>query len=148
VRLYAAAHPDDVVGLVLVDAVHERELTAIRPLLSPAQRAAGAKMRPLSPEGIDIDKVMGQLAKARMPPKLPLVVVARGRPLAKNEMPADWTTDQRQRREQLRRALQQELSRLSEMGTLVVAEKSGHFVHHDEPALVVAAIRALVLSAR
>jgi pimeloyl-ACP methyl ester carboxylesterase len=56
--------------------------------------------------------------------------------------------DPRSARERLRRELQADLARLAGDGTLEWATKSGHFVHHDEPVLVVAAIRALVLSAR
>jgi hypothetical protein len=41
--LHAAAHSAEVVGLILVDAVHERECEQIDPLLTPAQRTAGAE---------------------------------------------------------------------------------------------------------
>lgn len=65
-----------------------------------------------------------------------------------DEMPPDWSPEQRSARERLRRELQVDLARLAGEGTLEWGTKSGHFVHHDEPALVVVAIRALVLSAR
>ena len=144
IRLYAASFPHDVAGLVLVDAVHEREFAALDELLTPAQRAAGAGMRPLSPERLDIEAVFKELAALRQRFSVPLIVVARGQPLANDEMPPDWTVEQQRRREELRQALQAELATLSPAGELVVAERSGHFVQHDQPEVVAAAIRKLV----
>jgi pimeloyl-ACP methyl ester carboxylesterase len=148
VRLFADEHPTSVAGLVLVDAVHEREFDAVDSLLTPAQRAAGAGMRPMSPEGIDIEGVFAELRQHRRPLPHDLAVVARGVPLAANEMPPDWSPGQRRRREALRVALQRELARMSPTGRLIVAARSGHFVHHDEPDVVVAAVRSVVERAR
>ena len=144
VRLYATSYPGDVASLVLVDAVHEREFAAIDELLTPEQRAAGAGMRPLSPEGLDIETVFEELADAKHPGSVPVIVVARGQPLGSDEMPPDWTAEQRRRREELRRALQADLAALSPKGQLVISERSGHFVHHDQPEVVAGAIRQLV----
>ncbi|MGQ0646158.1 MAG: alpha/beta fold hydrolase [Gemmatimonadaceae bacterium] len=148
VRIFAATHPNEVVGLVLVDAVHEREFEAIAEILTSEQRAAGAGMRPVSPEGLDIEAVLRELRRIPRPTHYPTVVVARGRPLAADEMPRSWTSDQRQRREALRRELQEDLVRTATYGRLLVATASGHFVHHEEPELVVGAIRELVDSQR
>ena len=144
VRLYAAAHPRGAAGLVLVDAVHEREFVAIDELLTSEQRVAGSGMRPLSPEGLDIEAVLAELGAARSLDSIPLVVVARGRPLGDDEMPPSWSPDQRRRREELRRSLQADLVTRSTAGELVVAARSGHFVHHEEPGVVVRAVRRLV----
>lgn len=148
VRLFAAEYPASVAGVVLVDAVHEREFVAVDSLLTTAQRAAGAGMRPMSPEGIDIEGVFAELREQRRPVPHDLVVVARGVPLAANEMPPDWSPEQRRRREAIRVSLQQELARLSPKGRLIVAARSGHFVHHDEPVVVVEAVRSVVEQAR
>jgi pimeloyl-ACP methyl ester carboxylesterase len=144
VRLYAASYPSDVVGIVLVDAVHEREFAAIDELLTPEQRAAGAGMRPLSPERIDIEAVFEELATSTRSLSVPVIVVARGQPLAADEMPTAWSADQRRRREELRQALQADLATLSPAGELIVAERSGHSIHHDQPEVVVQAVRKLV----
>lgn len=144
VRLYAASFPRDVAGLVLVDAVHEREFEAIDEILTPEQRKASAGMRPLSPEGFDIEAVFEELAGSRHPRSVPVTVVARGRPLGSDEVPPAWSAEQRRRREELRQALQADLATLSPAGELVVAERSGHFVHHDQPEVVAAAIQKLV----
>jgi len=146
VRLYAAEHPADIAGLVLVDSVHEREVTAVDELLTPEQRAAVAGMQPQSPEGINIEAVLAEVGRTRTaaPFTFPLVVLARGRPLGNDEMPPSWSPEQRMRREELRRSLQADLAKLSKSGVLITALRSGHFIHHDEPALVSGAIRQLV----
>ena len=148
IRLYAAERPGDVAGLVLVDSVHERDFTAVHELLTPEQRAegAGAGRRPQSPEGLDIESVLAELSRTSRAASFtfPVVVVARGRPLGDDEMPPSWSPEQRKRREELRRSLQADLVKLSRAGVLVTASRSGHFVHHDEPALVASAIRQLV----
>ena len=144
VRLFAATAQDTIAGMVLVDAVHEREFQAIDSILTPAQRAASAGMRPMSPERLDVEGVLREVREIAKPMRWPLVVIARGTPLDADEMPPSWSADQRTRRETLRVALHRELATLSPEGRLVVAAKSGHHVHHDEPDVVVAAVRDLV----
>lgn len=144
VRLYASTHPEDVVGLVLVDAVSEREQDMINELLASGQPAIGGAMRPLQPEGIDILAVNEELRVETKPVRIPLIAVARGRPLSDDELPPTWTPAQRVRREAIRQEAQAGLARLSPRGELVIAKESGHFVHHEEPLLVVAAVRKLV----
>jgi pimeloyl-ACP methyl ester carboxylesterase len=46
------------------------------------------------------------------------------------------------------RGIGEETAALSPRGRHVVAERSGHFVHHDEPELVLAAIEEVVRAAR
>ncbi|MGQ0765938.1 MAG: alpha/beta fold hydrolase [Gemmatimonadota bacterium] len=148
-RLFAANHADDVAGLVLVDGVHEREFELIDSILTPQQREAGRGMRPLSPEGLDIEAIFAEVRRNRgslLP--MPVVVIARGRPLADDEFPPGWSADQRSAREALRRRLQEDLARISGEGRIVVATGSGHHVHHDEPLLLVGEVRSLVLRGR
>jgi pimeloyl-ACP methyl ester carboxylesterase len=148
VRCYAHAFPRDVVGLVLVDAVHEDEFARIDQLLTPAQRQAGAGMRPMSREGFDIDRMFAELRNVSTGGDRPVRVIARGMPLRDEEMPPDWSPRQRAAREELRRELQRDLVRRAGTGSVTWAERSGHFVHQDEPALVEAAIRELILLQR
>jgi hypothetical protein len=49
--------------------------------------------------------------------------------------------------EQLRLQLQKELVSRSSRGRQIIAEKSGHNIHHDQPELVVDAIRQVVREA-
>ncbi len=133
VRCYADAFPRDVVGLVLVDAVHEDEFARIDQLLTPAQRQTGAGMRPMSREGFDIDSVFTELRNVSTGGDRLIRVVARGIPLRDEEMPPDWSPRQRAAREELRRELQRDLVRRAGTGSVTWAERSGHFVHQDKP---------------
>jgi CII-binding regulator of phage lambda lysogenization HflD len=44
--------------------------------------------------------------------------------------------------------MQEELATLSTQSTRIVAEESGHFIHLDQPDLVVEAIRSLIETVR
>jgi pimeloyl-ACP methyl ester carboxylesterase len=137
----------DVVGLVLVDPAHEREFERIDALLTAEQRAAGTGMRPMSSENFDIEAVFAEV-QSISDTHLPVSIVARGRPLAREEVPPAWSASQYVAREQLRQALQRELAQRFPNGRLVIAPQSGHFVHHDAPDLVIAEIRRIVTSWR
>ena len=70
------------------------------------------------------------------------------RPLAADEMPPMWSPEQRRQREQVRRDLRADLATLSPKGELIIALRSGHFVHQDEPSLVLEAVRKVVVEWR
>lgn len=147
VRLYAAARPVDVAGLVLLDPTHEREFERIDALLTAEQRAASAGMRPMSSENFDIEGIFAEV-QSITDTHLPVSIVARGRPLARDEVPPTWSARQYLAREQLRQALHRELAQRFPNGRLVIAPESGHFVHHDAPDIVIAEIRRIVTSWR
>jgi pimeloyl-ACP methyl ester carboxylesterase len=70
---------------------------------------------------------------------LPLIVLTRG--LADDTGPDGKAFDAEHRQDQL------EVSRLSRVGRLVVAERSGHHIQIEQPDLVIEAIRDVVLPA-
>ena len=76
---------------------------------------------------------------------IPLVVVAHGIPemFVGHMSPAEAA-----RAEQRWQKMQAELAQLSPSGTFMVAEKSGHKIHIDQPELVVEVIRQVVEAAR
>ena len=149
-RLYAATYPDEVAGLVLVDAAHEDYYDRLRALLTPAQWTAFT-----SPpaeladdpvfERLDIDastSAMRKAAAASPLRPLPLIVLTHGRPF-------DWPPGVPTAAvEALWLPLQEDLAALVPDGRLVVAEKSGHFIPGDQPDLVIAAIRQVVDAVR
>ena len=92
VRLYAATYPDEVVGLVLIDAAHEDYYDEVQAVLASAQLAASTPTRgraePTIPdfERIDIDAsttAMREAAAASPLRPIPLVVLTHG-------LPWDW----------------------------------------------------------
>ncbi|PVY95882.1 alpha/beta fold hydrolase [Actinomycetospora cinnamomea] len=151
-RLYAAAHPDDVVGMVLVDAAHERYNAELRRLLTPAQLAevqsGPSQLREQYPdvELVDADRSDALLARARVATPLrpmPLAVLTRGQAV---EVPVpDFPVADLERSW---RALQDDLATLTPAARHSVATRSGHDIYQDEPALVVEAVRQVVAGAR
>jgi pimeloyl-ACP methyl ester carboxylesterase len=149
-RLYAATYPDDVVGLILVDAAHEDYYDAVRAVLTPAQWAAftqppGHPALDLALERIDVDASAAEMRKAAaMSPlrPLPLVVLTHG-------LPWDWPPGYPvEALEAVWTPLQEQLAALTPDGRLVVAAGSKHFIPGDQPELVIAAIRQVVDAVR
>jgi pimeloyl-ACP methyl ester carboxylesterase len=153
-QLYASTHPRQVAGLVLIDAVHpatiKRRLAMLKPLLPPEEwRAARQRMiavphRLVDPERVDIwtSERPTRVALRRSPIRpMPLVVLAHGHP---DDPPPPYV----ELEEPFWRQLQRELARLVPEGRLVVATESGHDIHHEQPELVLDAIRDVVLGVR
>jgi len=153
-RLYAATYPEEVVGLVLVDAVNEDYYAAMRAALTSEQWAEAAGEREQAPpeladypdrERLDPEASAAQMreAAAASPMRpLPLVVLTHGRPW---DWPAGYPAADL---EAAWLPLQQHLAALVPDGRLIIAEQSGHFIPGDQPDLVIAAIRQVVEAVR
>jgi pimeloyl-ACP methyl ester carboxylesterase len=152
--LYASTHPRQVAGLVLIDAVHpatiKRRLAMLKPLVSPQEWEALRQLmitvppRLIDPEGIDIwtSERQTRLALRRSPLRpMPLVVLAHGHP---DDPPPPFVEHE----ERLWQQLQRELAQLVPGGRLVIATQSGHDIPHEQPELVLDAIRDVVLAVR
>jgi len=159
VRLFAHHHPSNVVGLVLVDAVHhdqtERALALIPPP-APDESPRLANMRTFhtdgytddpawDPEGIDLGASDAQVRAAGLHGALPLIVLtARDHGAPPPDLPADFIAAY----DAMFHELQRDLARLSSRSAHIYAEHSGHFIQIDEPALVIDAVRQVVAAAR
>jgi pimeloyl-ACP methyl ester carboxylesterase len=159
-RLYAATYPDEVVGLVLVDAYSERVET-----LMPAERWAAMErlnqelgsntVFPLEGYGeketIDYyaDNAVVREAVAASPLRpLPLAVLAHGgsfAPPAEILAPYGLTAAEL---EGSLRASYESLATLVPQARFFVASESGHDIHQDQPELVIEAIRQVVEGVR
>jgi pimeloyl-ACP methyl ester carboxylesterase len=146
VRLYASEHPNEVVGLVLVDATTEEQDSRFWSLLPEAQLREFKTSLEKSPEGFDFDTFVEGMADVRRAKRtlgdMPLVVLTAG----KEEAPAPSELDTRLARAWFE--MQAELPRLSSNSAHVVTTKSGHYIHMEEPSLVVAAVREVVHASR
>jgi pimeloyl-ACP methyl ester carboxylesterase len=151
--LYTSTHPRQVAGLVLIDAVHpatiKRRLAMLKPILPLEEwQAARQRMLTLLPRLLDPEQVnmwsserQTRRALRRSPIRpLPLVVITHGHP--------DPDTPYVQLEEPFWQRLQRELARLVPGARLVVATESGHDIQHDQPELVLDAIRDVVLAVR
>jgi pimeloyl-ACP methyl ester carboxylesterase len=156
-RLYAATYPDDVVGMVLVDATNEYLRTAMPPeqwAFAVTYSGVPPPSRADDPEAERADfnavvDALEQAVAARPLPELPLAVLTHGRDddpppdLVANAPPghfealaAGW------------RASQARLAALVPDARQVIASDSGHYIHLEQPALVIEAIRQVVEGVR
>ncbi|MBN8552466.1 MAG: alpha/beta fold hydrolase [Caulobacterales bacterium] len=139
-NLFARRHPDEVLGLVLIEPTTPEDVTALKPLQSSAQRFVNGLLNRLSPanpmgEIAQELETVREVATAGPFPNRPLVVIAGGKP------PKDWQA--RSEAQVLRRQHLESLSRLSPQGSLVLAANSGHFPQISEPDVVLEAIATL-----
>jgi pimeloyl-ACP methyl ester carboxylesterase len=155
VRLFASQYPDEVVGMVLVDAGHEDYVTRHLALLSSEEKEAflkqwGEFLEKL-PERVQLeakaDENRAQLFAANpLPPNLPLIVITHGVP--DPNMFAGIPADKIGQAEQLWMELQKDLASLVLNSKHIIAEQSGHDIPKEQPMLVTDVIRQVVESAR
>ena len=150
-RLYAATYPDEVVGMVLIDAAHEDYYDQVEAVLTSAQLAAATP----TPDGladdpdfeqIDIDASADRDAGGGR--GLPLAPDAPGRPHPRPPLGLACRTTPSPPWRRCLGPLQEKLAALVPDSRLVVAEESGHFIPGDQPDLVIAAIQQVVEAVR
>ena len=161
-RLYASTYPDEVVGMVLVDAFSEgleeqmtaEQWTAYAEIFQPVPEALAGYA---DLEFTDLDLSAAQVREATeaapLPPRpqspgvpFPLVVLSRGQPMA---MPADLPGGLTG--EGLERAWTAEQDRLAALlpdARHVIARESEHYIQLQQPELVIAAVQQVVDAVR
>jgi pimeloyl-ACP methyl ester carboxylesterase len=156
-RLYASTYPDEVVGLVLVDAYSELLESAMPPerwqaLVRLNQGLGTDEIVPIPgygdaetlPWGADNAVVRAAVAASPLRP-MPLAVLAHGHPFA---LPADAQGLTAAEVEGSIRAANEAKVALVPDARYFVATESGHDIHQDQPALVTEAIRQVVAGVR
>lgn len=153
VRLYAATYPDEVVGLVLVDAWSER----LKDELTPEQWETYVGFNSVLPpqmasypeyETLDFaaaSTTMSAAASAHPLGTIPLVVIAKGQPFGLKAADLGFPPEELER---AWRAAQEGLATLSPRGRFEVAEESAHYVQLQQPDLVIEAIHEVVEAVR
>jgi pimeloyl-ACP methyl ester carboxylesterase len=147
-RLYASKYPKEVVGMVLVDSTHEEENHRMLAALPPEilKNAKPEDMIIRSVESIDFNRSVAELRAANWHSNIPLIVLTRG---SATFNPNDYAVPSvAPKFEQIRLELQKELVRRSSRGKQIIAEKSGHNIHRDQPELVIDAIREVMEEAK
>ena len=153
-QLYTREHPDDVVGLVLVDSATVNQFVRLDPLVPTPSTGECPELKfwrrstgPQGPEVLDLDTSIKQVRTAPpFPTNLPLMVLAAGNhyPPTIGCLPhtfLEQVNDQEM-------ALQDELPLLSTNSVYIVAEQSRHYIQQDEPELVIQAIAQVIEAAR
>lgn len=154
-RLYINAYPEDVSGLVLIDAYNE----FIEKLMTPEQWASLVAFNhdlgtddiiPIPGYG-DIETIgygspNPELNEVAPLGDLPLAVLAHGVPFEIETVPEGFASGEEL--EGFLNAANEELATLTTDARYWVGETSGHYVQQDQPELVVEAIRQVVTGVR
>lgn len=138
IRLYASRFPQDVAGMVLVDASHEDQVARFKAAGVPAPVPPAGQ----NSERTDMAASLDEVGQAQWRADIPLVVVSHGGRIAESIPGIDAEVAARVEAAWL--DMQRELASRSSRGRLVVAQKSGHYVQNDEPEVVIEAIREVV----
>jgi pimeloyl-ACP methyl ester carboxylesterase len=156
-RLFAATYPDEVVGLVLVDAYSEQAETLMTPeqweAMGQLSREQGSDTvvpipgyGDLETIGFGADNTTMREAVAASPlPPMPLAVLAHGKPIIVLDETQGFTTAEW---EALQQASYENLATLVPQARFSVASESGHDIHQDQPELVIEAVRQVVAGVR
>lgn len=195
VLLFADESPDEVAGVVLIDASHPRQeeeyagkfpeleaaeeafmaqrdafaaraeageleprdtfpMTPLGPPLTVRKQMAALEVRPhtwqtMIAEGDAIPQTLTQASGAGSLGDIPLIVLAAGLGLEEELSAYDRhefgiTSEVVDRSDAIWRSLQEDHVSRSTNGRLVVAENSTHYIHLDEPEVVIEAIQSLI----
>lgn len=134
VQQFAATHPDDVAGVVLVESNHPDEARQFEAHLTARQIRDDRAEVAANPEGVDVLKSFDEVRAAGRLPAVPLVVVTAGAPV---EWPPGWNPKVFNR---LRSRQQADLATLVPGGHQIFARQSSHRVPDEQPEVVVRAI--------
>ncbi|WP_368505043.1 alpha/beta fold hydrolase [Alkalihalophilus sp. As8PL] len=132
-RLYATNYPDEVCGLVLVDATPEDYRERFLPTMSQEFQQAYAKQFTLECNYDEFIKSLKQIKESRQRLQIPLIVLSAGNK-------AHYT----KANQVLWNDMQQEMATHSSKGEFILAEKSAHYIQNDEPEVVVHTIKRLI----
>jgi len=156
-RLYASTYPDEVVGMILVDAYSELLEDVMSPeqwqaLVRLNQELGSGKVVPIPGYGdaettvYGADNAVVRQAVATSPLRpMPLAVFAHGKPFAQAADAPGFAAGEL---EALLLKANEEQATLVPQARFTVATESGHDIHQDQPELVVEAIRQVVAGVR
>jgi pimeloyl-ACP methyl ester carboxylesterase len=147
ILLYTHQYPEEVVGLVLVDSSHpdsfERDAAALPPE-TPNESESIKFYREWFASAIKDPTLPPELLEPGSLGNLPLVVITGTNKQRADDLPAELNA----KFNQIWVELQKELALLSANSTHIITSKSGHFIQHDEPELVIDAILNLLAEVR
>lgn len=161
-RVFAAQHPQQIAGMVLVDASHESQYEKLNIklprhfdrkgniLILPkatdtiSDKAQALRERAFHAARAEISSLYQstlQVKRYHDLPRVPLIVISRGL--------SEWKgRDDAELREKIWGELQQDLWKLSPISQHIFANDSGHDIHLAQPELIVGAIADVVSMSR
>lgn len=142
-RLFADQWPEEVVGLVLVDSSHPDSFKRNLEILPPELPDDSESMK------FYREWFSSVIPDSTLPPRLlvvgslgdlPLVVLTSPEKQRADDFPVELS----RQFDQIWVELHKELAKLSSNSTHIIAEGSGHFIHQDQPELVIDVILGMV----
>jgi pimeloyl-ACP methyl ester carboxylesterase len=155
VRVFAGTYPAEIAGLVFVDGAQEELEERMAPFLTDEglrlwRQGWDDVLASGDSEGVAYTRLAeaqeGLRDEGRRLPDVPLVVLTAGNRAARERLRLDWVPVDAFLG--VTREIGEETTALSPRGRHVIAEGSGHFVHFDEPGLVLTAIEEVVRAVR
>lgn len=141
-RLFQSEFPNEVLGMVLVDTVHEDRFAATAKILTPEQEREFEQGRggtPNNPAELNYYRSSDLVRKlGHNLPDIPLAVIARGRAEA---WPPGYPAEALER---VWRDLQKDLAARAPQGKLLIAEQANHNIPGEQPQIVIDATRSIV----
>jgi hypothetical protein len=147
-RWYVHAYPDKVAGMVLIDPAYEGFMDTIRNTRSADQRRRMKDMVDLGivnkPKSSRKELEMLQkdeelMRSTRLPLQIPITMLTSGR-FSDEERKAGVTAEDIEKWVRFHERLQLQAPQLKH----IVTEKSGTFIHQEEPELVIAEIKSML----
>jgi pimeloyl-ACP methyl ester carboxylesterase len=149
VRAFAARHPQDVAGMVLIDPSDERFAPALRKLDPARVDADDARFDSIVPPKFKPELALlkpvldsGVFPIAGALPDVPVVVMTSMQPVEKPEFFLETPAAR-----EVLRGLHADVARQFRDGSQMVTVNSGHSIQLEEPALVVQAIKRVIAAA-
>jgi pimeloyl-ACP methyl ester carboxylesterase len=145
-QLYASQYPDEVAGVVLVEATH-REQTIRNSKLMTKEQAAIIQDLTGNPEKVTFENFQesqDQVRAAIKFPSVPLIVLTKGLPTPK---PSNWSASLGDPFPDLDKSwneMQAEMVTLSPKGKQLIAEKSDHFIPDKQPEIIIQSIQEII----
>lgn len=148
IRLYASEYPQEVVGMVLVDASHPDQIARFLAALPPESPDESAELQELrnslsepleSRENMDIEASAEQVRNTGALGDIPLTVLTAG---------AESATEVHIRLDEVWLEMQEELAGLSSNSTHIVVPNADHCIQCDAPDVVADAILDVVNATR
>jgi len=150
IRMFASQHPEKVLGMVLVDSAHpdqDEKWIAALPSPTPNEPESIRKARAFlagrtsptsNPEQIDSKASEAQVRAARDLGRKPVTILSHS---SKFRLDASLPEEISLKLEEICRQLQADLKRISSNSTLRQSASGGHYLHSDDPELVIQGIR-------
>lgn len=156
-RLYAQQYRREVAGLVFIDGPHPDQGNRFTSALTATGWAEHEKVRSiltmasgvvpeLHPEGLDFAQSLIEVDQARTFGDLPLAIISASKP--PEETWPDLPIQAARAFTQTWDAMQSELPELSTKGAHFITNRSGHYIHWDEPEFVIEIIHQVIQTIR